>query len=411
MKGEFKVIDSEMHLQEPVDFFQRRLPEPYKSQFNVTPPPSGYRIGPNSDQVLDKMLADQGLSYARGLAPSTHHVWIEGKLVPRPAPWVVVRHALRHWPEVPLMAKVNQRCEPGLYLEGMDIEGIDIGILSPTLTFLVLRHDQLSGKLANAICRAYNDWAAEFCAANPGRLKFWGFVAPHDAELAAEEARRCMEKLGAAGVATIQGAINGNLWSDAFFDPLWQELDRLRAPFGFHIAAEGQVKDNLLPRYAGHRRTEVVYNMLGQGGFYAHTTVAELILGGVLERYRNIRPVMMESGASWLPWLLWRMDEKWEAYAPDMDYELSMKPSDYWRTRCYAVIDCGEHVVKYTIDHQGDHNLLVSTDFPHHDSPFPNGIDTFVRLEGLTRDNKRRILWDNGAKLFGLESLAPQPVS
>jgi predicted TIM-barrel fold metal-dependent hydrolase len=212
-------------------------------------------------------------------------------------------------------------------------------------------------------------------------------------------------------VATIQGAINGNLWSDAFFDPLWQELDRLRAPFGFHIAAEGQVKDNLLPRYAGHRRTEVIYNMLGQGGFYAHTTVAELILGGVLERYRNIRPVMMESGASWLPWLLWRMDEKWEAYAPDMDYELSMKPSEYWRSRCYAVIDCGEHVVKYTIAHQGDHNLLVSTDFPHHDSPFPHGIETFVGLEGLTRENKRKILWDNGARLFGLESLAPQPVS
>ncbi len=63
--------------------------------------------------------------------------------------------------------------------------------------------------------------------------------------------------------------------------------------------------------------------------------------------------------------------------------------------------------MKYTIDHQGDHNLLVSTDFPHHDSPFPNGIETFVGLEGLTRDNKRRILWDNGARLFGLESLTP----
>jgi predicted TIM-barrel fold metal-dependent hydrolase len=94
-----------------------------------------------------------------------------------------------------------------------------------------------------------------------------------------------------------------------------------------------------------------------------------------------------------------------------MDYELSMKPSEYWRSRCYAVIDCGEHVVKYTIAHQGDHNLLVSTDFPHHDSPFPHGIETFVGLEGLTRENKRKILWDNGARLFGLESLAPQPVS
>ena len=83
MKADFKVIDAEMHLQEPVDFFQRRLPEPYRSQFKVTPPPSGFRVGPKADQVLDDMLARQGLSYARGLAPSTHHVWIEGKLVER----------------------------------------------------------------------------------------------------------------------------------------------------------------------------------------------------------------------------------------------------------------------------------------------------------------------------------------
>jgi hypothetical protein len=238
MKSGFKVIDAEMHLQEPVDFFERRLPEPYKSQFKVTPPPAGLRIGPHDNQVLDRMLAERGLTYARGLAPSTHRVSINGELVPRPAPWVVVRHALRHWPEVPLMAEANRRCEPEVYLEGMDIEGIDVGILTPTLTFLVLRHDQLPGPLANAICRAYNDWAAEFCASNPARFKFWGFVAPHDAELAAEEARRCMEQLGAAGVATIQGAINGNLWSDALFDPLWRELDRL--PYRGRRPGEGQ---------------------------------------------------------------------------------------------------------------------------------------------------------------------------
>jgi len=410
MKAGYKVIDAEMHLQEPVDFFER-LPEPLRSQFRVTAPPAGFRVGPKPDQVLDRLLEEQGLSYARGLAPSTHHVHIYGRLVPRPAPWVVVRHALRHWPKVPLMAEANRSCTPEIYLEGMDIEGIDVAVLTPTLTFLVLRHDELSGKLANGICRAYNDWAARFCRSNPKRFKFWGFVAPHDAELAAEEARRCMEELGAAGIATIQGAINGHLLSDPFFDPLWKELDRLHASLGFHIAAEGQVHDNLLPRYVGHPRTEIIYNMLGQGGFFAHTTVAELILGGVLEKYRNIRPVIMESGASWLPWLLSRMDEKWESFGPDVDYELSMKPSDYFKQRCYAVIDCSEETVRYTIDYQGDHNLLVSTDFPHHDSPFPHGIATFIGLEKLTAESKRRILWDNGAKLFGLETGRKAPVA
>jgi len=43
----------------------------------------------------------------------------------------------------------------------------------------------------------------------------------------------------------------------------------------------------------------------------------------------------------------------------------------------------------------------VSTDFPHHESPFPNGIATFIGLEGLSAENKRKILWDNPASLFG----------
>jgi predicted TIM-barrel fold metal-dependent hydrolase len=46
----------------------------------------------------------------------------------------------------------------------------------------------------------------------------------------------------------------------------------------------------------------------------------------------------------------------------------------------------------------------MSIDFPHHDSPFPRGIESFLALPGLSAESKRKILWDNPAKLFGLES-------
>jgi uncharacterized protein len=112
----------------------------------------------------------------------------------------------------------------------------------------------------------------------------------------------------------------------------------------------------------------------------------------------------MESGASWLPWLLWRLDEKWETFAEDLDYTLELKPSEYFRRQCYAVVECEEDVAKYVIDYMGDDHLLISTDYPHHDSPFPDGVKTFLGLEGISRESKRKILWDNGARLFGLES-------
>jgi predicted TIM-barrel fold metal-dependent hydrolase len=210
-------------------------------------------------------------------------------------------------------------------------------------------------------------------------------------------------------VAANQGALNGHLWSDEFFEPLWEELDRLGAPFGLHVSFAGRVQDDLRARYTGHRRTEMIASLLGLGGFFAQTAVAELILGGVLERYPNLKPVIMESCVSWLPWLLWRMEEKWETFGPDVDYTLSLTPREYFQRQCYAVVECEEDVAKYLIDYLGDDNLLISTDFPHHDSPFPHGIETFLGLEGISAESKRKILWDNGAKLFGLRAVSGSP--
>ncbi len=334
---------------------------------------------------------------------------IDGEPMPQPrekAARLVYRQGTRRYPTLPVMARAAADCRPETYIEGLEAEGIDLAILSPTDTMALVRYDALASADALAICRVYNDWAFEFTQAEPARFKFWGFVPPHDAELAAEEARRCVEQLGAAGVATIQGAVNGHLWSDDFFDPLWRELDRLNAPFGLHVSFLGQVADDFRRRYSGHPRTDIVANTLGLGGFFAQTAVAELILGGVLERFPNLRPVIMESCVSWLPWLLWRLDEKWETYHQDVDYHLSLKPSDYFRRQCWAVVECEEDVAKYTVDFMGDDNLLVSTDFPHHDAPFPDGIKTFLGLAGLSEVSKRKILWDNAARLFGLEGSA-----
>jgi predicted TIM-barrel fold metal-dependent hydrolase len=302
------------------------------------------------------------------------------------------------------MAQAAERCEPGIYFQGLDAEGIDVAILSPTTTMALVRDDALQPDHAIALCRVYNDWAAAFCKADPHRFKFWGFVATQDASLAAQEARRSVEELGAVGVAVLQGAINGRLWSDECFAPLWDEMDRLQVPLGFHVSFSGSVKDDLRWRYAGHPRAELVNNMLDLGGPFAFTTVAELIMGGVLEEHPTLQPVIMESCASWLPWLLWRLDEKWETFGQDVDYQLSLMPSEYWKRQGWAVVECEEAPLKYVIDYMGDEHLLISTDFPHHDAPWPDGIKNFVGLDGISDESKRKILWDNGARLFGLRA-------
>jgi len=50
----------------------------------------------------------------------------------------------------------------------------------------------------------------------------------------------------------------------------------------------------------------------------------------------------------------------------------------------------------------GDDNIVISSDWPHDDSAYPNAIDTFLQLPGVSDDSKRKILWDNCARLYNL---------
>jgi predicted TIM-barrel fold metal-dependent hydrolase len=381
-KAGFKIIDAEPHFLEPHDLWKRNLPEPWRTKTTV-----------NS--------LDEGKTGESGAEAS-----VEGKEIPqRSGPRLVRERALRRVAAQPLLAKVTADPTPENFIEGFDVEGIDLGVMMPTVGMGIVRFDGLDPQHSLALCRVYNDFAADFVKSYPERLRFWAWLPPHDAAIAAEEARRCVEELGAAGVAMTGGAVDGNLLCDDFFDPLWAQLNDLGVAFGLHGPPPNlYLKDNIAHRYNGHPRTQLVSQVMGNP-FHAQTELAELILGGVLHRFPNLKPVMMEVNASWLTWLLWRMDEKWESSRPDLPtlgIDLPLSPSEYFRRQCYAEIEPEEDVGKYVIDYIGSDNLLFSTDYPHSDSLFPSAVDTFLALPGISDADKRKILWDNPAKLFGI---------
>jgi uncharacterized protein len=377
------VVDTELHLLEPYDGWADRLPEPWRSRTHITPPPRGH---------LD-----------------TGHLGIDldgaGFPVPDGKGRLVFRQGNRRWASTPELARLRQEATPAAWLEGMDVDGIDVAILSPTLNLKLLAIDGVAPEHAAALCRAYNDYAAEFASFDADRLRTWAWVPRQAPDLAAAEARRCVEELGAVGVAMTTAGVDGTILTDPEFDPLWSELERLGVPLALHLSGLCKVADDVGHRYDGHRRTEVV-RMAVRLPFYTQTAMAELILGGVLEEHPGLRVVFQEANVAWVPWLLWRMDEKWDTYGPDQDYGLSLSPSEYFRRQCYAVADADESVASVAIAALGDDNLLWSSDFPHHDSTWPGATDAFLDIDGISDDSKRKILWDNAAALFRLDRSA-----
>jgi uncharacterized protein len=381
VKSGFKVIDSELHLMEPQDLWETHLPEPFRSRTRFV--------------HASALGGGARVEYGNGVAFDANTSEIRG---------LMKRHTERRMASDPRLAFVARHCQPDVYLADMDVEGIDLAMLMPTRTLGLIMVDGLDPEHALAMCRVYNDYAHEFTSAAPERFRFWGWLPKQDARLAADEARRCVEELGAIGVAMTTHGVDDHLLLDDFYEPLWVELDRLGAPLGLHVSTSAR-HDNIRVRYQGHPRTEVLMRSIA-GVYYAMTSVEELIYGGVLERYPRLKPVIMETSVGWLPWLLWRMDEMWDTFGPDAGYSLALEPSEYFRRQCYAVADCGEDLARYVVDYGLEDNILFSTDYPHHDSPWPEGINTFLALPGLTDEVKRKILWRNGAALYGLETPA-----
>ena len=131
-------------------------------------------------------------------------------------------------------------------------------------------------------------------------------------------------------------------------------------------------------------------------------TLGAVVTGGVLSRFPRLRMAFLEGNCAWLPWWLWALDERWEKRGDQELFQQDAKPSELFRRQCFISVEPEEELAKYVVAELGDDNLVLSTDWPHDDSRFPHSIDGFLALPHLSADTKRKILWDNCARLYKL---------
>ena len=73
--------------------------------------------------------------------------------------------------------------------------------------------------------------------------------------------------------------------------------------------------------------------------------------------------------------------------------------------RFVGVMGSRRHVGPY-VERFGDDNLVFSTDYPHADSKFPHAVEAFGTLP-LSAASRKKILWDNWSRLYGIDRPAP----
>jgi predicted TIM-barrel fold metal-dependent hydrolase len=293
---------------------------------------------------------------------------------------------------------LKRNYDPVSQVEAMDAEGLDVAVLFRT--FPLHCDDSLEPEYANALCRAWNHWMSDFCKENPQRLKPSALITLHDVDLAVDETRRAVKELGAVGLSLVPEPVNGRHIHDRYFDPLWAEAERLGVAICFHPAADPN-QQQVARSMDGHPNAGVLVNvyrnpvelMLATGKFCA---------GGVLERFPNLRVAFLEGNCGWLPWLLYRLDERWKLRRDFANEPISQKPSDYFLRQCFISVDVDEDLVADVVRRIGDDNIVISTDYPHSDSQWPNAIGSFMAIKEITDSSRRKILWNNCARLYNL---------
>jgi predicted TIM-barrel fold metal-dependent hydrolase len=371
-KNGFKVFDSDLHVMEPPDLWERYIDPEFRS---IAP------RGRMSDNVRDLgvIFPDGEPNGGRTSGvPHRGHNYEKNQKLYRD-------HARRGW-------------TPEVQLEAMDLEGIDVAVLFPSRGLSVLTHPDRDPRFAAAIARAYNDWMFDFCRTDTARLLGAGMISVYDVRDAIQETRRVVEELGFRAVFLRSNIVNGKNWHDPYYEPLWETLEELDIPVGFHEATGSRSRqsgDHFEPNF-GIRRVyaQPFEQMLGLGSFVA---------GGILERHPKLKVAFLEANCSWVPWLLWRMDEGYEREGDVFMAELSMKPSDYFKRQCFVSVEPDEGPARYMIEEFGTDQLVFSTDYPHGDSRYPAAVDDFLKLP-LSNEDKRKILWDNCARFYSVSN-------
>ncbi len=373
----FRVLDSDLHVMETREVYER---------------------------YLDERFRGRAPQY-KGLANTNFPWWeVEGRPIPpwATAPEVVGPQNYLDAPTEGIYGRLRRRgFDAACALEAMDLEGIDIAVMYRTWAHMVVSIDDLDAPYAQALCRAFNDWLTDYCSADPARLMPAAIVSLHDPELAAEEARRAVQEKGHVAAVLLPMPVQGRYFHAPECDVLWSEIERLNVPLAFHGTSGGASSDYVSNRFAGHPSFRTL-NHAVSFPLELMLALAAMTAGGVLERHPNLRVAFLEGNCGWLPWWLHRLDGQWQKYGGGEATRLSALPSEYFLRQCFIGTDVDEELLRVVIDELGDDTIVVSTDYPHADGAFPRAVDTFLALEGVSVESKRKILWDNCARLYHL---------
>jgi len=280
--------------------------------------------------------------------------------------------------------------DPHLRLQVLDDEGIDAAVLYPSvgLMFGLLEHPDI----AAALCTAYNDWLARYCATDAKRLIGVALLPQHDPRLAADELERAVVNHGFVGGVMRPNRIGGRTVDHPDFDVLWDKAQRLDVPVSLHEAYLAGIDTIGLDRMSSYAGCHIVSHVFEQMAAMVNVTLA-----GIFQRFPRLRVGFLEAGCGWAPTWTDRIEEHYEL-APG-DYR-GGNPEGVLNTRSWLTFEIEEPGLAAALEQGWADNVMFASDYPHHDAVYPGAVKC-VKERGLGEELERKVLADNALAFYG----------
>jgi predicted TIM-barrel fold metal-dependent hydrolase len=251
----------------------------------------------------------------------------------------------------------------------LDQNGIGIGILNPLISSQGVRNLEHSA----ALCRAINHWQAEVWVDHEPRLRASIVVPYEDPQVAAEEIlhwgadKRFAQVLMLSRTSFPTG--NRRYW------PIFEAAVDADMPIGIHAFGNSgwPVSSAGWPSFymdemVGHAPTS-------QSG------LVSLVVEGVFERWPALKIVLVETGFTWAPSLIARLDRYWKILKSEVP-QLKLSPGEYirrnvWWTSQPLDEPDNKRFLGDMFDWLGWDRLMFSSDYPHWDFDDPTRVIMF----------------------------------
>src|SRR5712691_3587681 len=298
-------------------------------------------------------------------------------------------------------------------LRDMDVQGIDQVMIIPTDIDTYPWLQNAVG--AKAMCKAYNDWAYEYCQENPERLFFAAMLPMQDPKFAEQEVYRVAAKGCRVGLIRPIDAM-GNYPIQPKYARVWRAMEETGVVYGMHpFPAFGALKPpGYTEQYSGAELIGLTATSSDLPHFFltnvqnfqseASLWVTMVLMSGFFERYPKIRAAVFEASSTWLSFLVDECDKAYKLYRNDRRLApLKRLPSETFFEHCVTGFE-GDEAPPSRLPEFYENILAWSSDVYHHDGDDAwRAIETMRKCE-LPERYQAKFLGENARKLYKIDT-------